>query len=242
MRSLPFIPALVLLTGCSPLVVPVPHTTVRDYKISGTILDARTHAPIPNALVYRTEHPRFSCYTDASGRFVLKEVHNWHYAKLYGIANLQHLPAKEFWGDNLFTVSNANYAQRTIDLYFERGPTFFLDKPGETTQQRRLSLTFDGSGSILKDAGAGQYLRPGDIRILKRLKSNVEDRPSSLHIGFVRHVINPRITAADQPDTPQFSLGVQNGLDWEFGITYFNPTEGEFLQDRSRVYRLEFIP
>ena len=92
------------------------------------------------------------------------------------------------------------------------------------------------------DAGAAQYLKPGDILVVARLQNNVEDRPSKLHIGFARPVLNPRVTGADQPDKPSFSPVAQKHLDWEFGITYGHVTDGAFLQDTSRVYRLEFIP
>jgi hypothetical protein len=138
----------------------------------------------------------------------------------------------------VIAVSHKGYLTRTNDL--NRGNTIFLDKPGEASEQLHVWLTFNGSGVILQDMGAAQYLKPGDIHIVERFVNNVEDRPARLHIGFVRPVIDLRVTAINQPDDPTISASRENRLSWGCGIWYFHPSAG--LADSARVYKLDFIP
>jgi hypothetical protein len=239
MRLLPFILALVLLTGC--LVVPIPHTTVRATGIEGTVLDARTHAPIAGALIYRTEHPEASCHTDSSGHFLLKEIRNWHYAKVLGAGGESHLPDQEYWSDYRLTVLHTNYATWDSDRDTSQGTTFFLNKLEEPSDPRPW-LIFNGNGTILQDMGAARYLRPGEIHLLKQ----ADGKPSGLHIGFTRRVYEPRVTALHNPDKAEVSVygpvDYGRGRDWEFRIYYRHRSPNvSSVKDSSRIYRLDFI-
>jgi hypothetical protein len=72
--------ALPLPSGC----MPYPHRTLRSWEVSGTVLDARTGAPIKGAKVVQSEDsPRpesRQTTTDAAGRFVLPTSYNFHWA------------------------------------------------------------------------------------------------------------------------------------------------------------------
>jgi len=111
----------VLLNGC--IVTPVssywvnPHTTIRSARISGTVLDERTHAPIADAKIFLTQHPKVACKSDSSGHFELKGIRNWHWASVGdpggGVGDV---PSGEIWDPNI-TVSHTNYQPRQIDWF-----------------------------------------------------------------------------------------------------------------------------
>ena len=64
---------LVALTGCL-----YPHTSPRSPEISGSILDARSHAPVQGAEVSLSGHPQVSSTSDAVGHFRLRATRNFH--------------------------------------------------------------------------------------------------------------------------------------------------------------------
>lgn len=243
MRLAPFILILVLFTGCT---VYYPHTTVRAEAISGTVVDASTHTPIVGAKVFRTKHPEIVCNSGSDGRFKLKELRNWHYGMECDPGGGYDVPMREYWFGRNITILQTNYLRCPVDLDTNHGDTVFLTKPGEVSSQTHLWLLFNGSGSVLQDMGATGYLKPGSIHIIDRLKNNVEDRPLRLQIEFVRRVYNPWITAVDQPDDPRLTPNNEKALVWDFGIEYrpsqANFGKGDFIEDSSRVYRLDFIP
>jgi hypothetical protein len=67
-------------------VLPYPHTTERSRELRGTVLDARTLAPIQGAKVVQSERrgappgKTRTRITDAAGRFTLTATHNFHLA------------------------------------------------------------------------------------------------------------------------------------------------------------------
>ncbi len=67
-----------MLAGC----IPYPHTTLRSCEVSGRVVDARTHAPIPGARICLQQRPSISCSSDATGHFQLKATHNFHLARV----------------------------------------------------------------------------------------------------------------------------------------------------------------
>jgi hypothetical protein len=73
--TLPWV-ILFLLSGC----LPIPHTTPRSAEVSGTFLDAVTHAPVVGAAVYLNVPPQHITYTDAKGHFHMKATRNFHWA------------------------------------------------------------------------------------------------------------------------------------------------------------------
>ena len=106
--------------------------------------------------------------------------------------------------------------------------------------ESRPSLIFDGSGAILHDMGAVQYLKPDDIRIMEHVNDAGIIIPTKLHIGFVRPVsFSPLLTPLHDSATITASHG--RGLDWEFSITWIALQENE-TNDSSHVYRLELVP
>jgi hypothetical protein len=108
-----------LLAGC----IPYPHTTQRLAEVRGRVLDANTHAPIGGAKVFLTDHPNFSCKTDSSGSFHLKEIVNFH---LGGIPPEGDWPARQWWWPHI-TVSHTNYIQREINNDYTEKGDIFLD-------------------------------------------------------------------------------------------------------------------
>jgi hypothetical protein len=105
--------------------------------------------------------------------------------------------------------------------------------------QSRPSLIFDANGSILHDMGAVQYLKPDDIRVVKR---DSDGPPLVIHIGFVRPVSYPPIVTPLR-DSAGVTTANGNGLDWEFTINWIvSPWPGTETNDALRVYRLEIVP
>jgi len=83
----------------------------------------------------------------------------------------------------------------------------------------RPALIFSGSGSILHDMGAAQYLKVDDIRIAEHVNEGGIIMPTKLHIGFVRPVsFAPLVTALH--DTASLTASHGKGLDWEFVIDW----------------------
>lgn len=74
---------LALLSGC---IIPYPHTSERSSEVSGTVLDARTRAPIKGAEVIQSQDPGPALgktrrrTTDEAGRFRFRASHNFHLA------------------------------------------------------------------------------------------------------------------------------------------------------------------
>jgi hypothetical protein len=64
----------IFLTGC----LPYPHTTERSPEVSGTVIDARTRAPIQGAKVFLVQSPHHTTYTDVNGHFDLEATRNVH--------------------------------------------------------------------------------------------------------------------------------------------------------------------
>lgn len=103
--------ALALLTGC----VPYPHTSPRSWEVSGTVLDARTRAPIKGANVVQEE--RATSYpaqtrrrtTAAAGHFRLKASHNFHLA---AVIDGEGWPRAHFY--DVVTISHPNYLSYEI--------------------------------------------------------------------------------------------------------------------------------
>ena len=109
-----FILLLGLLTSC----IPYPHTTQRLAEVHGRVLDARTHAPVEGAKIVLTEHPQFSCKTDSSGYFRLKEIRNFH---LGGTPPEGDWPARQWWWPHI-TISHPQYTPCEINSeYTDKG-------------------------------------------------------------------------------------------------------------------------
>ena len=106
--------ALVPLAGC--IIVPLPHTTPRSPEVRGTVLDARTGAPIEGARLSLNQPPHHATYTDVAGRFRLKATHNWHLMYVgeghwprrkdssMGITQTNYLPVWGAWSGNVGDV------------------------------------------------------------------------------------------------------------------------------------------
>lgn len=239
---------LVLSRGCVP--VPGgffafdPHTTPRLLPFDGTILDERTHAPIAGAKIFLTAHPEVAYKSDSSGHFEFKEVHNWHYGSVGNAGGSEDLPPGEHW-DYDATIVHTNYIPRQAGFYALSDHVVLLKKLGEPSGPHPW-LLFNGSGEILRDMGAGQYLRPGGIRIIAHYNGGTDTEPSALHIGFVRRVYDPQVATVNSPDKASIAFPERKEFDWDFRIEYaWDPnTRSRFsdAKDSSRVYRLELTP
>jgi hypothetical protein len=238
MRFALFIVLTVLFNGCV-------HTTPRLLPFGGTVLDERTHAPIVGAKIFLAAHPEVTCKSDSSGNFKFKEIVNWHYGYTFSFVQSEDLPPGEQWGYDV-TVSYTNYIPQQASLTEYSDHVILLkrlDKPSETHPW----LIFNGSGEILKDMGAGQYLKPGDIRIVGHMDGKLDADPTAIHIGFLQRVYDPQITPVNSPDRASIVLPEPKGLDWEFRIEYSydnlsHRMSDPDVKDSSREYRLEFIP
>ena len=239
MRFTPFILILILLTGC---VIPYPHTTTRSGPISGTVLDEHSHSPIAGAEIVLTQHPKAACKSDSSGHFKLKEIHSWHWGIGIGAGNSEDLPFREPW-DPIITVSHTNYTPRSnLDWFWKCDDVVLLKKLDEPSEPHPW-LIFNGSGEILKDMGAGQYVKPGDIRITEHSNTDTYSSPSRIHIGFVQRIYDPQITPEPNFDQVCFGALKRNGLDWEFGVVQvLGGRRTHNINDLNRRYKLEFIP
>jgi hypothetical protein len=105
--------------------------------------------------------------------------------------------------------------------------------------QTRPSLIFNGSGSILHDMGAAQYLKPDDIEITEHINDQGIIMPTKLHIGFVKPVSFPPIVTPLY-DTASLTAVNGKGLDWDFLINW--TVVPDKTNDEARVYRLEIVP
>ena len=109
----------------------------------------------------------------------------------------------------------------------------------KVAEQSRPSLIFNGSGAILHDMGAAQYLKPDDIHIVEYVNDQGIIMPTKLHIGFVRPVSFAPLVIPLY-DTASLTASNGRGLDWEFTINW-TVVPGD-TNDSSRVYRLEIVP
>jgi hypothetical protein len=110
LKSGAFLFLVIILTGC----IPIPHTSVRSYECEGRVLDSQTHAPINGAKIYLTDYPSHSCASDATGHFLLKRSHNFHWAYVYG-AHQGDLPATK--STDGVTFSHPDYVTLSISIY-----------------------------------------------------------------------------------------------------------------------------
>jgi hypothetical protein len=122
--------ALVLMVGC---LIPYPHTSVRSPEFSGRVVDAETHAPISGAKIWVIGHPQTSCETDATGRFRLKETHNFHVGVVVVPGGGGELPQGIF--DMGLAVSHAGYETNylAVDLARPRNRAAALPHAGHET-------------------------------------------------------------------------------------------------------------
>jgi hypothetical protein len=247
MRFALFILMTILLDGCAPsprgVFILNPHTTIRSVPIDGQALDERTHAPIAGAKIYLAEHPEVTCISDSSGYFKLKETSNWHIGTT-GFFEPDDYPRGEHWGP-VITVAHTNYEPRQIVAWSRWDHVIVLKKLNEPLEPHPW-LIFNGSGEVLEDHGARQYVRPGDIRITAHSNNRKDTEPCAMHIGFVHRVYDPQVTPVNSPDKASVVLPVRQDLDWEFMIRYsWDPQTRSSIsnvKDSARVYRLEFVP
>ncbi len=235
--------------GCATL---SPHKDVvpRSPHVSGTVLDEHTHAPVPGARIFFTEHPQLDCRSGAAGAFQIEETYTRYGGYVYGPGGRVDWPNKyERWYPAL-TVSHTNYIPRHVEWSAHHDDVILLRKLGESPAVR-LSLIFDGTGAIVQNMGAADYLKQGGIRILDTHEGEAwRDRNSRrLTIEFARRVYEPHVTALRVHRDSNAAQVVQDvkreGLDWEFWIRDLYPGVNMDLREMkasARLYRLEFIP
>lgn len=104
-----------------------PHTSVRSYTLSGTILDEDTHAPIAGAKIFLTAHPEVRCESDFAGTFTLREIRQWHAGYMCVAAGASHWPHNDYWEPRI-TVSHTNYVLREINWEYRTTDVISLNK------------------------------------------------------------------------------------------------------------------
>ena len=243
MRLIPLILVVVLLDGCVPIgggfLVFDPHTTTRYGPIDGTILDERTHAPIAGAKISFTAYPEMICKSDSSGHFKVNKVLNWKFGYSGNAAGGEDWPRDKDFGWSEIIISHTNYITRNDMYSVLRYDDVVLLKKLDEPSELHPWLIFNSKGEIIKEMGAGQYVKPGDIHITAYVTENNKmlTTPYRMHIGFVQRVYEPKV--APMNDSAGVGYGVlgHNGLDWEFGIVH--ESLGSHVVD---LFRLEFIP
>jgi hypothetical protein len=161
-----------LVTGC----FPYPHTTRRSSEVSGTVLDARTRAPIKGAKVVQSEGGTVDSpetrtrTTDAAGHFRLKVSHNFHLA-IIGAGEGQDWPPPRHY--EAVTISYPNYLSYEIQGWGEVNvllePVKDLELRGRVLDARtnvpiqgaRVSLSDCMSLSCTTDAAGHFRLKAG---------------------------------------------------------------------------------
>lgn len=227
--------------------IPRPHSSILFYGASGTVLDEQTHAPIADAKIFVTSHPKVTCESDSRGIFKLKEIRQWHAGEIGVPAGASDWPPRRDWGWNQITISHTNYTPREVAWPYRNDDVILLRKVGEALGSRPW-LTFNSNGAILQDMGAAQYLKPGGIQIVEHKNENPSSvaLPSKVHIGFGRRVYEPHVIAVKGFDgfdkaLPGETLKAE-GWDWEFSIYWLYSGKTADTKESTRVYRLEFIP
>lgn len=145
--------AIPLLSGC---VIPYPHTTLRSKEVTGTVLDARTRAPIKGARVVQSEHsingakPKTrATTTNASGRFKLPTSHNFHLAIGSGGERFEDLPPGHVYEEvTIFSPGYLSYQMKGYgDVKILLQPVHSLEVAGRVLDSRTMAPVV-GRGSI----------------------------------------------------------------------------------------------
>jgi hypothetical protein len=84
------------LSGC----VIGPTADERSPKVSGRVIDSKTHQPLAGALISLHKHPDLNSTSDASGHFVLRGTKNFHLFTILGICSTS-FPEGKYYGDTL---------------------------------------------------------------------------------------------------------------------------------------------
>lgn len=250
MRLLPILLVLPLLTGC----VIWPYTSERSAAVSGTLLDERTRTPVAGAEVFFTYCPQLHAKSDRDGRFGIKATRNHHWIKTYGPAGEWEASGPHF--EPFITITHTNWATR--EMRWDRSPqTLFLQRLPEPSDVRPW-MTFDGKGVILEDGGAVRYLAPKPVQTtpgFARGPINLGPYTEGGHraayitngtlcvinVNFKQRVFDPRLTVSRGAKKPSYPATTAAGFSWSFWPRYDGPKSLVPLEDKSYVYKLEFI-
>ena len=67
-----------VVVGCGGCILPVPHTRVHAYGVTGQVVSATTQEPLAEASVTAMDQPDPPAHCDKAGRFRLQPKRGWH--------------------------------------------------------------------------------------------------------------------------------------------------------------------
>jgi len=134
-----------VVIACSGCILPVPHTRVHAYGVTGQVVSATTQEPLGDALVTAMDQPDHPAHCDKAGRFRLHPKRGWHAAYCVGPVCESLLPG---W--------DVTYPGRRIQV----------SAPGYATADFRVSaFARDGSNAVAGDL-AGAWLKAAPLELI----------------------------------------------------------------------------
>ena len=131
--------------GCGGCILPVPHTRVHAYGVTGQVVSATTQEPLANASIIATDQPDQPARCDKAGRFRLHPKRGWHAAYCIGPVCESLLPGRD-----------VTYPGRCIRV----------SAPGYATADFRVgAFARDGTNAVAGDL-AGAWLHAAPLELL----------------------------------------------------------------------------
>lgn len=145
MRASVYIALLGIATAaCGGCILPVPHTRMHAFGVTGQVVSATTDDPVANASVTSIEQPQDQAQCDRSGRFRLHPKRGWHAAYCIGPICESLLPG---W--------DMTYPGRAIRV----------SAPGYATADFAVSIfTHYGTNEVTGEL-AGAYLKVAQLKL-----------------------------------------------------------------------------
>jgi hypothetical protein len=161
-----------VVIGCSGCILPVPHTRVHSYGVTGQVVSATTQEPLADASVIAMDQPDHPAHCDKAGRFRLHPKRGWHAAYCIGPVCESLLPG---W--------DVSYPGRCIQV----------SAPGYATADFTVSaFARDGTNAVAGDlAGAWLKAAPLELHAL-RIMRNAECRVRNTeprHLGCYEFMV-----------------------------------------------------
>ena len=134
-----------VVVGCSGCILPVPHTRVHAYGVTGQVVSATTQEPLADASVIAMDQPHPPAHCDKAGRFRLHPKRGWHAAYCIGPVCESLLPR---W--------DVTYPGRSIQV----------SAPGYATADFRVgAFARDGTNAVAGDL-AGAWLKVAPLELI----------------------------------------------------------------------------
>jgi len=73
-----------VVVNCGGCILPVPHTRVHVFGVTGQVVSAADHTPVRGASIASVDEPTEKAHCDSAGNFRLHARRGWHAAYLIG--------------------------------------------------------------------------------------------------------------------------------------------------------------